>query len=67
MSQRLIVTITDELAQRITVLADLANVDAPAMAIQLLLAGAELAEDIADEDACEQIAWLAAVEPQGRA
>lgn len=67
MTRRITVTITEEQALRLTVLADAYNCGAIELARDLLLEAIRFCESAIECEACEQIAWLAQVEPEGRA
>jgi hypothetical protein len=67
MARRITVNLTDDQAVRLSALADCFDCSPVDLAGGLLLEAIQSCEDDINSEACEQIAWLAAVEPQGRA
>lgn len=67
MLKRISLTISDELAERLNILADYYDLPVLDMIRELLTDGATVCETAIKCEACAQIAWLAQVEPDGRA
>jgi hypothetical protein len=67
MPKRLILTLPDELAERLSRVAAYYDQDAKALALDILNDQSAMLEDHHHDQACQQIAYLAAVEPAGRA
>lgn len=67
MPHKISITLPDELAERLTILAD--HYEAPVMdlILEIITSGAAVCEDAIHCEACQQIAWLAHVDPAGRA
>jgi predicted transcriptional regulator len=64
---KITLTLSDKLAQRLSYLADYYDADIRDMLVEMLTDTASICEDAIACEACEQIAWLAQVEPAGRA
>lgn len=67
MTQKVSLTLTDDLAQRLTILADIYNCDVIELMQELILDGTTVCEAAIEREACEQITFLATAEPAGRA
>lgn len=67
MTRRITLSLTDDEAIRLTALADVYNTGPIDLAGELLLQAIIFCESAIECEACEQIAWLANVEPEGRA
>lgn len=67
MTRRLTVILTEEQAERLTALASIYDCWSVDLAGELLIKAIQYCEDAIACDACEQIAWLAEVDPEGRA
>lgn len=67
MPKRLTLSISDDLAQRLAILADTYNCDVTELAAELVQDGATICEAAIEREACERISYLANVEPLGRA
>lgn len=67
MTQRITLTVSDELAKRLTWLADQYNCDVMELAHELIQDGASVCEDAINNEACEQIRMLVEMPAAGRA
>lgn len=64
---KLTIQISDDLAQRLAILADAYDCDVTELAYELVQDGVTVCENAIEREACEQIRYLAHVEPLGTA
>lgn len=64
---KLTLRISDDLAQRLTILADAYDCDVTELALELVSDGVMVCEAAIEREACEQIRYLAQVDPAGTA
>ena len=67
MPKRITLNLSDDLAHRLTILADAYNIDVRELALELVQDGVTICEAAIECEACEQIRYLTHVEPLGRA
>lgn len=67
MPKRITLNLSDDLAHRLSILADAYNIDVRELAQELIADGATICENAIEREACEQITYLTHVEPLGRA
>lgn len=67
MPKRITLNLSDDLAQRLTILADTYDCDVIDLAKELIQDGVTVCEAAIEREACEQIRYLAQVDPLGRA
>lgn len=67
MPKRITLNLPDDLAQRLAILADAYNCDVRELALELVQDGTAVCENAIEREACEQIRYLANVQPLGTA
>lgn len=67
MPRKLFLTLSDDLAHRLTILADTYDLDVTELAHELIQDGVTICENAIEQEACEQIHYLTHAEPLGRA
>lgn len=67
MPKRITLNLPDDLAHRLSILADAYNIDVRELAQELMADGATICENAIEREACEQIRYLVNVDPLGTA